>query len=59
MIVNKTIGFIGGERIVRIFLEGFERGKAQFKRVMVSDINPTVCQKQKNIFPYIEIFFRQ
>jgi pyrroline-5-carboxylate reductase len=46
MIVNKTIGFIGGGRIVRIFLEGFERGRVQFKRVMVSDINPAVCQKQ-------------
>jgi pyrroline-5-carboxylate reductase len=56
MIVNKTIGFIGGGRIVRIFLEGFKKEEVQFARVMVSDINPAVGQKQKNMFPYIEIF---
>ena len=36
---NKTVGFVGGGRIVRIFVEGWKRANALPTRIAVSDCN--------------------
>ena len=53
---EKSIGFIGGGRIVRIFLEGFRRAKVHFQKIMVSDTKPDILHKLKGLFPYVEIY---
>jgi pyrroline-5-carboxylate reductase len=37
MMTEKSIGFIGGGRITRIFLEAFRRSRAVFREIVVSD----------------------
>ena len=54
--IKKTIGFIGGGRITRILLEGLKKGEVQFTKVMVSDIDPAILQKRKDMFPYVDVF---
>ena len=44
---NKTIGFIGGGRITRIFLEGWKRGGVLPNRIVVSDCNAETLAKLK------------
>jgi len=51
---NKTIGFIGGGRISRIFLAGWNRGGALPARIVVSDCNAETLAKLKAQFPSIE-----
>jgi pyrroline-5-carboxylate reductase len=51
---TKTIGFIGGGRITRIFLEGWSRKQAVPQRIVVSDGNAEVLAKLKAKFPNIE-----
>jgi pyrroline-5-carboxylate reductase len=51
---NKTIGFIGGGRVARIFLEGWERANALPAKIMVSDCNAETLAKLKARFPKIE-----
>jgi pyrroline-5-carboxylate reductase len=47
---NKTIGFIGGGRITRIFLAGWTRAKALPADIVVSDCNPESLAKLKTHF---------
>ena len=51
---SKTIGFIGGGRITRIFLEGWQRAGQLPARIVVSDCNAETLGKLKARFPSIE-----
>jgi len=51
---NKTVGFVGGGRITRIFLEGWKRAKALPAKIVVSDCNAETLAKLKAQFPSIE-----
>jgi pyrroline-5-carboxylate reductase len=52
---NKTIGFIGGGRITRIFLEGWTRAGKLPGSITVSDPNAETLTKLKERFPAISI----
>lgn len=52
---TKALGFIGGGRITRIFLQAFVNKKAIFDSISVFDSNPETIQKLKQEFPFIEI----
>jgi pyrroline-5-carboxylate reductase len=52
---DKTIGFIGGGRVTRIFLEGWERINFKCKKIIVSDSNEDVLNNLKKKFPEIEV----
>lgn len=47
---TKTIGFIGGGRVTRIFLEGWQRANAFPANVLVSDCNADTLMKLKTRF---------
>jgi len=49
-----TLGFIGGGRIAKIILGGFERKENRPAKVIVSDINTDVLDDLKKRFPRIE-----
>ena len=51
---NKAVGFIGGGRITRIFLEGWTRANALPDKIVVSDCNEEALAKLKARFPRIE-----
>ena len=51
---NQTIGFVGGGRIVRIFLEGWKRARKLPEKIVVSDCNADALDKLKEQFPGIE-----
>lgn len=51
---NKPIGFIGGGRITRIFLEGWKRAGQLPGKVVVSDCNVETLAKLKARFPSVE-----
>jgi len=51
---NKALGFIGGGRITRIFLEGWKRQNALPAKIIVSDCNAETLGKLKAKFPGIE-----
>jgi pyrroline-5-carboxylate reductase len=51
---NKTIGFVGGGRVTRIFLEGWQRANALPVKIVVSDCNAETLAKLKGRFPKIE-----
>lgn len=51
---NKTIGFVGGGRVTRIFLAGWNRGSALPARIVVSDCNAETLARLKVQFPSIE-----
>lgn len=51
---NRTIGFIGGGRITRIFLDGWSRANALPGKIVVSDCNADTLAKLKARFPSIE-----
>ena len=52
---TKTLGFIGGGRITRIFLQAFVNKKAIFESISVFDSNPENAQVLKQKFPFIQI----
>jgi pyrroline-5-carboxylate reductase len=52
---TKTLGFIGGGRITRIFLQAFVNKKAIFDSISVFDNNPEALQALKQKFPFIQI----
>ena len=52
---TKSLGFIGGGRITRIFLQAFVNKKAIFDSISVFDTNPEVLQALKQQFPFIQI----
>jgi pyrroline-5-carboxylate reductase len=51
---KKTVGFVGGGRVARIFLEGWRRANALPENVVVSDCNAETLAKLKGRFPKIE-----
>lgn len=51
---NKTIGFVGGGRVTRIFLEGWQRAGRWPGKIVVSDCNAETLAKLKAHFPAIE-----
>jgi len=52
---NYSIGFIGGGRVTRIFLQAFENKKARFQPVLTLDTNRKVLDGLKKQYPYIDI----
>jgi len=52
---DKTLGFIGGGRITRIILEGFQRKSLDFPEVVVSDVDNGVLSKLREKFPVVRI----
>ena len=51
---TKSLGFIGGGRITKIFLQAFANKHEEFKSVIVCDTNPEVLTALKKLFPKIE-----
>jgi pyrroline-5-carboxylate reductase len=51
----KTIGFIGGGRITKIFLQAFENVNITFEKVSVFDTNSEVLSKLKLKYPSIHV----
>jgi pyrroline-5-carboxylate reductase len=51
---TKTIGFVGGGRVTRIFLEGWQRAGQLPGKIVVSDCNAETLAKLKARFPAIE-----
>jgi len=49
----KTIGFIGGGRITRIFLQAFKNAEISFEKVTVFDTNSEVLSHLQKKFPAI------
>ena len=52
---TKSLGFIGGGRITKIFLQAFVNKKAIFDSISVFDTNPDTLQALKMKFPFIQI----
>jgi pyrroline-5-carboxylate reductase len=52
---DKTAGFIGGGRVVRIILGGFRKAGSMPGEIVVSDSNPDALEKLKTDFPEIRI----
>jgi pyrroline-5-carboxylate reductase len=48
---TKTISFIGGGRITRIFIHAFRNAKINFDKIVVYDVNETVLSNLKSKFP--------
>ncbi len=51
---TKSLGFIGGGRITRIFLQAFQNRQIEFDEITVCDTNENVLTSLKNQFPNIE-----
>jgi pyrroline-5-carboxylate reductase len=51
---NQTIGFVGGGRVTRIFLEGWKRANALPANLVVSDCNAETLAKLQARFPTME-----
>ena len=51
---NRSVGFIGGGRVTRIFLEGWKRGNALPDNIVVSDCATESCAKIKALFPSVQ-----
>jgi pyrroline-5-carboxylate reductase len=52
---NKSLGFVGGGRITRILLEGWQRAGKLPGKIIVSDCNPDTLARLKARFPGIEV----
>lgn len=52
---STSVGFIGGGRVARIILTGWEKAGAMPERVIVSDPNPAALAALKERFPAIEV----
>ena len=50
---TKSLGFIGGGRVTKIFLQAFANKHAEFKSISVYDTNSGVLAALKNQFPSI------
>lgn len=51
---TKSIGFIGGGRITKIFLHGLKKQSVEFNSITVCDTNNETLNKLKKDFPFIE-----
>lgn len=52
---TKSLGFIGGGRITKIFLQAFVNKKAIFDSISVFDTNSETLQSLKQKFPFIQV----
>jgi pyrroline-5-carboxylate reductase len=52
--MNRSVGFIGGGRITRIFLEGWKRAQKLPSKVVVSDCNAEALGKLRAQSPQVE-----
>jgi pyrroline-5-carboxylate reductase len=52
---TKSLGFIGGGRITKIFLQAFANKNEKFHSILVYDTNTEVLNALKHQFPQIEI----
>ncbi|HEY3389293.1 MAG TPA: NAD(P)-binding domain-containing protein, partial [Prolixibacteraceae bacterium] len=52
---TNSLGFIGGGRITKIFLQAFANKKADFKSIVVFDTNAEVLNILKQQFPEIKV----
>ena len=52
---TKSLGFIGGGRITKIFLQAFANKKSEFQSIVVFDTNAEVLNTLKKQFPQIKI----
>jgi len=52
---TKSLGFLGGGRITKIFLQVIVNNKSEYKSIVVYDINPDVLTQLKTQFPGIVI----
>jgi pyrroline-5-carboxylate reductase len=52
---TNSLGFIGGGRVTKIFLQAFQNKKAGFTSIVVFDTNTVVLEALKKQFPNIEI----
>jgi pyrroline-5-carboxylate reductase len=52
---TKSLGFIGGGRITKIFLQAFKNKNIGFKKIVVFDTNSETTGKLKSMFPHINI----
>lgn len=53
--MKTSIGFIGGGRMTRIIMQGFQNKSVKFKSVLVYDPNPESQERLKNDFPEIVV----
>ncbi len=52
--MKKSIGFIGGGRVTKILLQGFNNKNVKFGKIVVTDTNPEVLTNLKKLFPEVE-----
>jgi len=52
---TSSLGFIGGGRVTKIFLQAFANKKATFEKIIVFDINADVLSSLKSTFPKITV----
>jgi len=52
--MRKSLGFIGGGRITKLLLQGFNNRKVKFKRIVVTDVNNIALERLRNDFPFIK-----
>jgi pyrroline-5-carboxylate reductase len=52
--MKTTIGFIGGGRITKIFLQGFQLAGLKFESIKVFEPNADTLEKLATVFPQIE-----
>lgn len=52
---TKSLGFIGGGRVTKIFLQAFANKEAEFESVIVFDTNPEILNDLKKKFPGITL----
>jgi len=52
--MNNSIGFVGGGRVTKILLQGFENKNVKFSKIVVTDTNTEVLANLKKQFPEIE-----
>lgn len=52
--MRKSIGFIGGGKITKLLLRGFDNRKIKFKKIVVADTNPVVLERLRGDFPFIK-----
>lgn len=52
---TKSLGFIGGGRITKIFLQAFVNKKAIFNSISVFDTNPEIFDALKLRFPFVQV----
>jgi len=53
--ITNTLGFIGGGRITKIFLQAFANRKRSFEHIVVYDSNSEIVDALKDHFPEVEI----